>query len=173
MNTKVLIILSLFMGIGAVLHAVVPAILFGMKPDMLLTMMFLGIMLFPKTKYVVLLAIVTGILSALTTMAPGGQIANIIDKPITAALFFGLFLLIKDKVNGNISAPILTAIGTIVSGSVFIASALYIVGLMDGAFPVLFVTIVLPTALVNTIVMVVIYPIVGRILKRSRPITVS
>lgn len=161
------------MGIGAVLHAVVPAILFGMKPDMLLTMMFLGIMLFPKTKYVVLLAIVTGILSALTTMAPGGQIANIIDKPITAALFFGLFLLIKDKVNGNISAPILTAIGTIVSGSVFIASALYIVGLMDGAFPVLFVTIVLPTALVNTIVMVVIYPIVGRILKRSRPITVS
>lgn len=172
MNTRVLIILSLLVGIGAVLHAVVPAILFGMKPDMLLTMMFLGIILFPKTKYVVLLAIVTGILSSLTTLVPGGQIANMIDKPITAALFFGLFLLIRNKVNGNISAPVLTAIGTIISGSVFIGSALYIVGLMDGAFTALFLAIVLPTAVVNTIVMVVIYPVVQRILKRTRPITI-
>lgn len=132
MNTRVLIILSLFVGIGAVLHTVVPAILFGMKPDMLLSMMFLGIILFPKLKYVVLLSIVTAILSALTTLAPGGQIANLIDKPITALLFFGLFLLIRNKVNINIGAPVLTALGTIISGSIFLSSALYIVGLMDG-----------------------------------------
>ncbi|MGY0692854.1 tryptophan transporter [Virgibacillus sp. FSP13] len=173
MNTRVLVILSLLVGIGAVLHAVVPAILFGMKPDMLLTMMFLGIMLFPKTKYVVLLAIVTGILSALTTLVPGGQVANMIDKPITALLFFGLFLFIRNKMNGNISAPFLTAVGTIISGSIFISSALYIVGLMDGAFTALFLTIVLPTAVVNTIVMIVIYPVVQRILKRTHLITIS
>ncbi|WP_404451669.1 tryptophan transporter [Virgibacillus necropolis] len=172
MNIRVLIILSLFVGIGAVLHTVVPAILFGMKPDMLLSMMFLGIMLFPKLKYVVLLSIVTGILSALTTLAPGGQIANLIDKPITALLFFGLFLLIRNKVNINISAPVMTAIGTIISGSIFLSSALYIVGLMDGVFTVLFLTIVLPTAAVNAIVMIVVYPVVQKIMKRSQPITV-
>ena len=40
MNTKVLVSLALLVGIGAVLHTVVPPILFGMKPDMMLTMMF-------------------------------------------------------------------------------------------------------------------------------------
>lgn len=97
MNTRILIILSLLVGIGAVLHAVVPPMLFGVKPDMLLSMMFLGILLFPKAKYVLILSIATGIISALTTSAPGGQIANIIDKPITAFVFFALFLLVKIK----------------------------------------------------------------------------
>lgn len=173
MNTRVLIILSLLVGIGAVLHTVIPSIIYGVKPDMMLSMMFLGIMLFPRLKYVALLAIVTGIISALTTLAPGGQIANMIDKPITALLFFGLFLLIKNRANLNIGAPILTAIGTIISGTIFLGSALYIVGLMEGAFIVLFITIVLPTAALNTILMIVVYPIVQRILKRTQPLTIS
>src|SRR5690625_6084646 len=109
-----------------------------MRPDMLLAMMFLGIMLFPKTKYVVLLSIVTGVVSALTTTVPGGQLANIIDKPITALIFLGLFLLVKNKVNGNISAPVLTVIGTAISGSIFLLTALYIVGLMEGGFIAMF-----------------------------------
>ncbi len=172
MNTRILVILSLLVGIGAVLHAVAPPILFGMRPDMLLAMMFLGIMLFPKTKYVVLLSIVTGVVSALTTTVPGGQLANIIDKPITALIFLGLFLLVKNKVNGNISAPVLTVIGTAISGSIFLLTALYIVGLMEGGFIAMFLTIVVPAAAVNTIVMVVIYPIVQGILKRA-PIPAS
>lgn len=172
MNTRILVILSLLVGIGAVLHAVAPPILFGMRPDMLLAMMFLGIMLFPKTKYVVLLSIVTGVVSALTTTVPGGQLANIIDKPITALIFLGLFLLIKNKVNGNISAPVLTVIGTAISGSIFLFTALYIVGLMEGGFIAMFLAIVMPAAVVNTIVMVVIYPVVQGILKRT-PIPAS
>ena len=172
MNTRILVILSLLVGIGAVLHAVAPPILFGMRPDMLLAMMFLGIMLFPKTKYVVLLSIVTGVVSALTTTVPGGQLANIIDKPITALIFLGLFLLVKNKVNGNISAPVLTVIGTAISGSIFLLTALYIVGLMEGGFIAMFLTIVVPAAAVNTIVMVVIYPVVQGILKRA-PIPAS
>ncbi len=60
-----------------------------MKPDMLLSMMFLGIMLFPKAKYVAVLSLGAGFISALTTQTPGGQIANMIDKPITGILFLG------------------------------------------------------------------------------------
>ncbi|MCJ0932258.1 tryptophan transporter [Virgibacillus halodenitrificans] len=173
MNTRIMVILSLFVGIGAVLHAVVPPILFGVKPDMLLSMMFLGIILFPKPKYVALLAIVTGVISALTTSAPGGHIANLIDKPITAFVFLALFLLVKNRVNINLTAPALTAIGTMVSGAVFLSVALFIVNLMDGGFIALFLTVVLPAAALNTIIMLVVHPIVQSIMKRSQPITVT
>ncbi|MFD2208430.1 tryptophan transporter [Virgibacillus halophilus] len=172
MKTRVLVILSLLVAIGAVLHAVMPPLLFGMKPDMLLSMMFLGIMLFPKPKYVIVLAIATGVISALTTDAPGGQIANMIDKPITAFAFLALFLMLKHVVNINIAAPVLTAVGTIISGSIFLSVALFIVGLMQGGFLALFIGIVLPAAAVNTLVMIVVFPVVRGILKRAKPATV-
>ncbi|WP_226038028.1 tryptophan transporter [Aquibacillus saliphilus] len=171
MKTRVLIILSLFIGIGAVLHAIAPPILFGMRPDIMLPMMFLGILLFPKTQYVLLLSIVTGIISALTTTAPGGQISNIVDKPITAFIFFGLYLLVKNRTNLNISAPILAAVGTIVSGTVFLVMALYVIGLLPGSFIALFAGIVLPATLFNVIFIVVLYPIVTNIMKRAQPVT--
>lgn len=172
MKTKDLVLLSLLVGIGAVLHTVIPPILFGMKPDMLLAMMFLGIILFPKPHHVLLLSVVTGFISALTTGAPGGQIANLIDKPITAFVFLGLFLFLKEKGNINIIIPMLTAFGTIVSGSIFLTVTLFIVNLMEGGFITLFVGIVLPAAIVNTVVMTIVYPIAQGVLKRIRPKTI-
>ncbi len=47
MKTKELVIMALFAAIGAVLHSIMPLVLFGMKPDMMLVMMFMGILLFP------------------------------------------------------------------------------------------------------------------------------
>ncbi|OZU87927.1 tryptophan transporter [Virgibacillus indicus] len=173
MNTRILVILSLLVGIGAVLHAVVPPVIFGVKPDMLLSMMFLGILLFPKFKYVALLAIATGVISALTTSAPGGQIANLIDKPVTALVFLALLLTVGNKVKDTISVPVLTFIGTIISGSIFLSVALFIIGLMEGGFISMFTLAVLPAAVLNTVIMVIVYPVVQRILKRSQPITVS
>ncbi|MCM3468647.1 tryptophan transporter, partial [Staphylococcus lugdunensis] len=108
MNTKVLVSLALLVGIGAVLHTVVPPILFGMKPDMMLTMMFLAILLFPSIKNVALVSLTTAVISALTTSFPGGQIANLIDKPITAFVFFALFMLVK-KATG-IKTPVAAAL---------------------------------------------------------------
>ncbi|SFD36865.1 Tryptophan transporter TrpP [Lentibacillus persicus] len=171
MNTRVLVLLSLLLGIGAVLHFVVPPFIYGMKPDMLLSMMFLGIMLFPKTNYVLVLSVAAGVISALTTQTPGGQIANMIDKPITGILFFALLLLVKDRVNPKINVPVMTAVGTMISGAIFLTVALYMIGLMEGAFLILFGTIVLPAAALNTAFMIVIYPIVQNILKQSRPLT--
>lgn len=170
MNTRALAILSLLVAMGAVLHAVVPPILFGMRPDMMLSMMFLGILLFPKVPYVFVLSIATGVISALTTTVPGGQISNIIDKPVTAFAFFGLVLLIQNRVNMKAAAPVLTALGTLVSGAVFLFTALYIIGLLEGGFIAMFGAIVLPAAVVNALFIVVIYPVVQRIMKRSRPI---
>ncbi|MFC0523502.1 tryptophan transporter [Pontibacillus salicampi] len=167
LDTRVLVLLSLLAGIGAVLHIFAPPVLFGMKPDMLLVMMFLGIILFPKLPYVLLLSFVTGGISALTTSAPGGQIANIIDKPLTAFIFFGLFVVLSKVINTTIAASVLTAVGTIISGSIFLTVAVMIIGLMEGSFTALFLAVVLPAAAFNTIVMTIIYPIVQKIFVRT------
>lgn len=169
MNTKNIVILALLAGIGVVLHAVMPAFL-TIKPDMMLAMMFLGIILIPEIKSVMLLAIVTGVLSALTTGFPGGQIPNIIDKPITALVFFGLFLALKKYQNSLISVGILTAVGTLISGSVFLSAAYFIVGL-PGPFTALFVAGVLPAIALNTVTMVILYPIAQSIFKRTKKLS--
>lgn len=173
MNTRVLVILALLVGIGAVLHAFAPPI-FGVTPDLLLAMMFLGILLFPKVQYVLLLSILSGFIAALTTTFPGGEIASMIEKPAVAFIFFGLFLLIRKLVNIKISSAILTAIGTFVSGIIFLSIALFILGADVGAgFFALLSAVVLPTTVLNTIIMVIIYPVVEAILKRSQPISIT
>ncbi|AIM17365.1 MULTISPECIES: tryptophan transporter [Neobacillus] len=171
MNTKKLVVLSLLAGIGVVLHAVMPAFL-TIKPDMMLAMMFLGILLIPEIKSVLLLSIVTGILSAITTGFPGGQIPNIIDKPITALVFFGLFLALKKYGKTIFGVALLTAIGTIISGTVFLASAYLLVGL-PGPFAALFGVAVLPAAALNTITMIILYPVAQSIMKRTKITTTT
>ncbi len=167
MNTKVLVSLSLLMGLGAVLHLVVPGIAFGVKPDMMLTMMFLAIILFPEKKNVFLVAVTAGVISGLTSTFPGGGfIPNIIDKFITAFLFYFMFLAIRKFTKSFISIGFLTAIGTLISGTVFLAAAHYIVGLPE-AFLLMFAGAVLPAIVLNVIAVAIIYPIVTGLVKRS------
>lgn len=166
MKTKELVSMSLLMGIGFVLHAMVPGFFFGMKPDIFLVMMFVGILLFPKLQHVVLLGLGAGLLSAFTTTFPSGQIPNIIDKVVTALVFFLLLSMIKKYANRLIPVLVLTFIGTIISGTIFLGSAVLIAGL-PASFLALFYTVVVPTALINTIAMFMIYPVVHRIYKQK------
>ncbi|MGA9225164.1 MAG: tryptophan transporter [Mesobacillus sp.] len=167
MNTKNLVALSLLVGMGAVLHAVVPGFFLGMKPDMMLTMMFLGIILFPDKKSVLLVGAVTGLISGLTTTFPGGMVPNIIDKPVTAFVFFGILLLMKRYQSSIYTVAALTAVGTIVSGIVFLGSAYFLVGL-PGPFTALFAAVVLPAAAFNTVFMAILYPVATSIFKRAK-----
>jgi hypothetical protein len=166
LNTKSLVALSLLVGMGAVLHAIIPPFFLGMKPDMMLTMMFLGIVLFPEKKSVFLLAILTGIISGLTTTFPGGMIPNIIDKPVTALIFFSIFLVLAKYRDSLVSVAVLTAVGTIVSGIAFLTSAYYLGGL-PGPFVGLFAAVVLPAAAFNTVAMIVLYPVALTVVKRT------
>ena len=167
MNTKNLVALSLLVGMGAVLHAVMPGFFLGMKPDMMLTMMFLGIILFPDKKSVLLVGAVTGLISGLTTTFPGGLVPNIIDKPVTAFVFFGILMALKNFKFSIYSAAALTVIGTIVSGVIFLGSAYFIVGL-PGPFTALFAAVVLPTAAINAVFMAILYPVAANIFKRTK-----
>ncbi len=159
--------MALLLAIGFVLHSVVAGYFIGMKPDVLLTMMFLGILLFPAKKNVFVLSIGFGLISALTTTFPGGQIPNMIDKLLTAFIFFTLYLLIKKTNRSIVSAGVLTAIGTLISGTIFLVSALLIVGL-PAPFTALFVAVVLPTTVINTVVIVFLFPLVSSLFKRTK-----
>jgi hypothetical protein len=166
LNTKKLVTIALLVGMGTVLHAVVPGFALGMKPDMMLTMMFLGIVLFPDKKSVLLLGLTTGIISGITSSFPGGLFPNIIDKFVTAFIFLALFVVFSKIHKSIVSVAILTAIGTLISGTVFLGSAYFLVGL-PGQFVGMFAAAVLPAAVVNTIVMIVLYPVATTALKKT------
>ena len=61
MKTKSLVLMSLLTAVGAALYLIIPPIAGGMKPDFMLTMMFIGILLFPEVRNVFLLGMTTGI----------------------------------------------------------------------------------------------------------------
>lgn len=166
MNTKNLVLMALLVGVGATLYVIIPGINGGMKPDFMLTMMFIGILLFPTFKETFLLALSTGVLSGLFSTFPGGFVPNIIDKAVTGFLFLIIVLALRQLVQKLAVTISLVAIGTMVSGSTFLAMALLLTD-VPIKFSVLFLTVVLPAVVLNTIAFVIIFPIVSKLLKRS------
>jgi hypothetical protein len=159
MKLKNMILTALLLAIGLVLHQIVPPIMGGMKPDFLLSMLFIALLIDNNPKNVFVAGLLSGIFSALSTGFPGGQIANMCDKIITAVI---VYLMIKalDKLNPYFTVPVIAIVGTIISGTVFLGTALLVVGSLPLAFPVLFTTIVLPATVVNTIATCVIHKVV-------------
>lgn len=156
---------GLMLAIGLILHAIVPGV-FGMKFDLLLVFMVLAIVLHPTLKNALLAGVGGGILTALTTTFPGGQIPNFIDKVLTALIILGLFHLFSGIRNEKMKTILLSLIGTLVSGSIFLSAALLIVGL-PVPFAVLFTGVVLPTCLGNTLISAVAYKACHLALKQT------
>ena len=167
MNTKKLVVLALLVGMGTALHTVIPPVLLGIKPDMMLTMLFLGILMFHDKKVALLLGIVAGILSAMTTGFPGGQIPNIVDKLVSAFVFYGMVSVFKGAIQSVSLAMVLTSVGTVVSGSVFLGSAYLLFGL-PGSFVGLFAAAVLPAIVLNAGMMLILHPVAMNLLKRTK-----
>ncbi|SFL79032.1 tryptophan transporter [Halanaerobium salsuginis] len=159
MRTKDLAQAALLVAIGFILHAFFPPIVLGMKPDFALAMMFILLIIKQDFKLGFLVAVVTGIFTALTTGFPGGQIANMIDKLVTFLIIYPLIPLILRLNSKKVAVGIITAFGTILSGTIFLGSAAFIVGL-PGPFAVLFTTVVLPAAVINTVTAVIVFSVV-------------
>lgn len=167
MNTKNLVLMALLVSVGAALYVIIPGFSGGMKPDFMLTMMFIGILLFPNVKSVFLLAVTTGVISGLFSTFPGGFVPNILDKFITAFVFLAFVLILKNIIRKLPVAIALCAGGTVLSGTVFLSSAIFIIG-ANIPFGVLFTTVVLPAMLLNGIAFAFIYPIVLTLVRRSK-----
>ena len=152
MKTKQLVTNSLLLAVGFLLHYVTPAIGLSMQIDFSLITLILVINL-NKNSFSTCIAggIATGIFSGLTTKFPMGLIPNIIDKLVTTvAVYLLIRLLDKTTLHSRIKAVITNAVGTLVSGVVFLVSALLLTGL-PAPFSLLFTTVVIPATIVNTI----------------------
>lgn len=151
-TTKQLTINALLLAMGFILHYVTPAIGLPMQIDFSLITLILVISL-NKSSFNTCIAsgVATGIFSGITTKFPMGLIPNIIDKIVTAiAVYLIIRLLDKTALSSKIKAIIVNVVGTLVSGIVFLVSALLLVGL-PAPFSLLFVTVVIPATIVNTI----------------------
>lgn len=156
MKLKKMLISALLLAIGMILHEVFPPILFGMKPDMLLCMMFIAIILNDEYKSVIVIGIAAGILTALTTTFPGGQLPNIIDKIITCNFVYLMLKLIKNRFNGQLQILVISITGTLISGTAFLGAAALIAGL-PGSFTALMLAVVIPAAALNLAAGIVLY----------------
>jgi thiamine transporter ThiT len=159
MSLKECIQISLLLAIGTVLHLIVPGYGSGMKPDILLGMFFIVLLLYRGFKVTMVASLVAGVLSAITTTFPGGQIPNLIDKMVTGLILYLVIRVLANRVPQYVMPIVIGILGTLISGSVFLGSAMLLVGL-PAPFMVLFTAVVLPTIVLNTIAMVVLYPVV-------------
>ncbi|MBB4826556.1 large-conductance mechanosensitive channel [Sporosarcina luteola] len=166
MNTKNLMLMAILVAVGAALYLVIPGYGEGMKPDFMLTMMFIGIFLFPDVRSVFLLGATTGVLSGIFTSFPGGFLPNIIDKFITAFAVYAIVLLLSKISRKLIVSTVIACIGTILSGTIFLTAAIYVIG-AEVPFGLLFFTVVLPAVAMNGIVFFIIYPLITNLLKRT------
>jgi ABC-type multidrug transport system fused ATPase/permease subunit len=158
MNIRKLVINSLLLAIGAILSQMTPPLVLGMKPDFSLALLFIIILFNNDYKTCICAGIVAGMLAAITTTFPGGQLPNIIDKIITTNIMFLFLMPLRNVLNNQIKILIVTAVGTIVSGTVFLTSAFYIVGLPAGAsFRLLFISAVIPACVINVVVAAVLF----------------
>ena len=152
-TTKQLVTNALLLAVGFLLHYVTPTLGLPMQIDFSLITLILVITL-NRNNFSTCLAsgIVAGIFSGLTSKFPFGLVPNIIDKITTAIVVYLLIkLLDKTALNSKIKAIVVNAVGTLISGVVFLVSALLLTGL-PAPFSVLFATVVIPATVVNTIV---------------------
>ena len=152
-KTKQLVTNSLLLAVGFLLHYVTPAIGLPMQIDFSLITLILIINL-NKSSFSTCIAsgVATGIFSGITTKFPLGFIPNIIDKISTAIVIYLLIkLLDKTALHSKIKAIVVNAVATLISGVVFLVSALLFTGL-PAPFFVLFITVVIPAIAVNTVI---------------------
>ena len=168
-NTKKLVLNSILLALGLILHQLTPALGLPIQPDMALAMLF-TIMILNKDDYksCLLAGIVTGIFTALTTKFPGGQIPNVIDKVITTnVVFLVMYVMyrfpiirkLKENKQNLVTSSVIFPIGTFISGVIFLGSAKVLVGL-PGTFNALFMVAVLPAIFLNLVVGMFLYKVV-------------
>ncbi len=162
MKLKDRILVTLLLTMGLLLHYITPAMFLGMKVDFLLIFIIISIILFPRFDNYLLVAILGGLFSAMSSTFPGGQIANIIDKLVSTYLILIMVKLSKKHLDKKLITFLVGLLATMASGTIFLASSKFILGL-EGIGMNLVYMVVLPAALINGIVVAFLYPIVKRV----------
>ncbi|VYU43163.1 tryptophan transporter [Clostridium tertium] len=167
LNVKKMILNAILIAIGALLHQITPALGLPMQPDLALAMLFIIILINKDYKTTLISSVIMGVITALTTKFPGGQLPNIIDKLVTAHIIFFAFKVMGQRVSDFVKIILALTVGTVISGLVFLESASIIVGL-PGPFMILVSTVVVPAAIMNIILGTILYKAIGVALKATK-----
>lgn len=166
MNTKKMAANAILIAVGAILHQLTPGL--GIQSDFSLAMLFIIIVLNKDYKTTLTCGIIIGVFTALTTKTPGGQLPNVVDKLITANLIYLILMPLRSKMNKLVQMALVLPLGTLISGTTFLTLLATIVGLPAGAsFGVLFISVVVPTMIVNTFIGLALFKIVEKIAATS------
>lgn len=165
-NVKKMILNAILIAIGALLHQITPALGLPMQPDFAITMLFIIILINKDYKTTLISSIIMGVITALTTKFPGGQLPNIIDKLITAHVIYLIFKAMGSRVSDNIKILVALGFGTVVSGLTFLGAASVLVGL-PGSFISLVTIVVLPAVVMNILLGSILYKAIKVALKAT------
>ncbi|NLO83440.1 MAG: tryptophan transporter [Clostridiales bacterium] len=156
-NLRDFVLAGLLLAIGLVLHYVTPSTGTPVKPDFLLAMLFLCLLTFEDIKVGFVAGIAAGILSGLTTNVPGGFVPNVIDKLITTGVLLIGIRLFRRFINQYVLSIAVPIVGTILSGCVFIGSAILLGVFPQEIFIGAFVTAVLPAMVGNVFLVALLF----------------
>ena len=166
---KKMTINGILIALGAILHQITPAIGLPMQPDFAIIMLFIIIILNKDYKTIMISSIIIGVLTALTTKFPGGQIPNIIDKLVTGNIIYLLSKTFNNKISDKVEIFIYLVFGTVISGITFLYSAMVLAGLPSGTtFIGLVLSVVVPTLVLNVILGSILYKTIIRALKVNK-----
>ena len=162
MNTKRMITNAILIAIGAILHQLTPLLGVPMQPDLSLAILFMIIVYNKDYKTTLICGIIVGVFAALITKTPGGQLPNIIDKFITSNIMYLVLIPLRHRVSKLKQISLLLPVGTLISGTLFLTVLMMLGGIPFEKFGLLFTTVVLPTAVLNVIIGIILFKVVEK-----------
>ena len=174
MKSKDIAIVGILLAIGAILRYFLAMLHTPLTPNMIIAFYCLAIILIrPKIYEAFGIGVVAGILSMLisSSMFPP---ANLVSEPLGALVCFGLYVVLKDRI--KLAPTVTTFLTTLVSGFSFAAIAIIFVSATVlskyhgdmWSFVVVFVPIVVITAVFNAIIVQILYVPANRVLSRGQ-----
>lgn len=174
MKSKDIAIIGILLAIGAILRYFLTMLHTPLTPNMIIAFYCLAIIIVrPRPVEALGIGLVSGILSMLisSSMFPP---ANLVSEPIGALVCFGLYAALRERT--NLAPTITTFLSTLASGFTFAAIAIIFIGSTILAkysgnimnFVVVFVPIVVITAVFNAVIVQVLYYPSVRVLSRGQ-----
>jgi hypothetical protein len=173
MKSRDIAIVGILLAVGAILRYFLAMLHTPMTPNMVIAFYCLAIILVqPKVYEALGIGIVAGVLSMLITSSLFPP-ANLISEPLGALVCFGVYAVIKNK--SVVSPSIATFLATCVSGFTF--AAILIIAITQGLVKtgntmngliLLFIPIILVTAIFNAVIVQLLYIPSSRVLMRGQ-----
>src|SRR6056297_3682671 len=107
MDLRKNLVTALLLAIGFILRNFIPIGIGSMKADIMLGIIFVCILINPTVKNTMLTGLLAGIITAMTTAFPGGKVANLVDKLLTAFFILGIVKLFGKHSNKTVSLGII------------------------------------------------------------------